>query len=189
MRALASSFVLIVVTAAIAAAVAAIMHCMVPALGTAPPPYNDPNKSITNALGGLGRTQGWTATVTTGAAFDLFADGKIPTDIRAEVESPQTTSFMRFVTVTRVPTSGASSVSAACARLGPTTNPPEEPLACPEVDDSDASTGGCFLYADDQFCQFTLRPITSCDNYDQCHIPVWAVDSTGSQQLHVTIAW
>ena len=160
--------------------------------GTPPPPYNDPSLTTTNALGGLGRTQGWTVTIGSGAVVDVMADAAIPSDIKADVEAPSTTSHLRFVTVMRVPTSTATSVSTVCGRLGPDVDTTPDKLSCPELQDSDASTGGCFLFADGLLCQETLRPIVQCDSgsYASCHIPYWFRGSTDvAQQVHVTIAW
>jgi len=158
--------------------------------GTPPPPYIDPSKTTTNALGGVGRTQGWTVTVSGGAAVDVLADANIPADIKADVEAPSTTSFTRFLTLMRVPTSTATSVSVVCGRLGPNIDTTPDTLGCPELQDSDASTGGCFLFADSQYCQETLRPIVSCSSYSACHTPLWVKGSTAvAQQVHVSIAW
>ncbi len=69
------------------------------ARGTPPPPYTDPQLTTTNALGGIGRTQGWEALVSTGgpqADLDILSDAVIPADILADVTAPSTTYFTRF---------------------------------------------------------------------------------------------
>lgn len=157
-------------------------------LGTPPPPYTDPNLATTNALGGVGRTQGWTVTVTSGATVNLLSDAVIPADIKADVEAA--TNIPRFVTVERLTTSTAATDETVCARLGPSTNTPA--LSCLGLNDSDASTGGCYLVADGKGCQFTERPIRDCDSssYASCAQPIWAIASASQAiQVHVQVAW
>lgn len=157
--------------------------------GTAPPPYTDPNQTITNALGGFGRSQGWGVSTNSAAAKDLLADSVIPTNLHADVEAPTTTSAVRTVNVQFVCGSGDCAVGAqeaVCLRLGPDTNGPPAAtpaLACPNPDVADIATngtGGCMLRALGDHCQFTIRPILSCNDYASCHTPIWARASVGS---------
>ncbi len=183
---------LLIVGASVASAIPPLVMFGIIAAGTPPPPYTSTqvNLATVNALGGVGRSQGWTITNTSSSvAIDVLADAHLPADVKAEIESPAVSTVMRFVTIKRIPNPSITDTDhAVCARLGPDTNSPA--LACDGTDDSDQSNGGCYLTADGEFCQWTLRPIISgCTNYAQCHQPVWFLGSNANTQIQVKVDW
>ncbi len=163
--------------------------------GTPPPPYTDPQLTITNALGGVGRLQGWSKIIGIATTKDLLADANIPTDIQADVESPIVTTATRFVTVTLTCGSGTGCAVAAgdgvCARLGPDTDSPALTCTAPTISahTSPHSNGGCYLTTLGQSCTFTIRPIASCTSYATCHQPLWALAVGNATLVSTSVAW
>lgn len=156
--------------------------------GTPPPPYTDPSVSITNALGGVGRTQGWTA-IAQLTAVDLLADSVIPAAIKTDVEAVEATYNTRFVTVTRILDDASEANLGVCVRLGPNTDTPA--LACADTDEI-GQAGGCYLIATGDRCTFTIRPIQQCTSYATCHQPLWAMASGGTAEttkVQVSVVW
>jgi hypothetical protein len=161
--------------------------------GTPPAPYTgNADLAITNAIGGVGRTQGWTYVATTSGA-DVLADAQIPTAVKTDVEDPTVSSITRVVTVTLVSVSAAAAAAAdaVCVRLGPTANNPA--LTCPITTASAAVTGGCYLSNVGDTCTFTIRPITQgAINYAQAHGPLWVMKSSGADAnmtVAIGVAW
>jgi len=185
----------------VAMIVAALAWALVAFAGTPPAPYRDPNLTTTNALGGVGRTQGWKVSTNTSDAVDLLASAVIPAAVRDDVTLPAVSTITRFVTVELACTSEdevdggpnpdctIDEGQAACVRLGPNTDDPA--LSCDSVGTRGGVTGGCYLRALGDICQFTIRPITSCTSYDTCHGPIWAMTSAGGTPLTlaVSVAW
>lgn len=173
--------------------------------GTAPPPYNDPNKTITNALGGMGRTEGYTVGVSKTAAHDVLNDAgsssaEMPPGLIPELTSSAVTANERRVVLTlaQINSSGGGNVEAVCARVGPTTDGDgvTPAMLCPNLAAWPIATGGCYLTAVGQSCSITLRPITDPQpgsSYAERHIPIWVLGSsdlnTASTSLHVGLAW
>lgn len=160
-------------------------------LGSPPPPYTDPSLSISNALGGVGRNEGWTMTTSSSAATDALADASIPTAIKTIVEDPSATYFTRFVTVKRTRDNNSDANLAICVRLGPTTNAAPGILACAETNAVNQG-GGCYLIATGDSCTFTIRPILQCTSYATCHQPLWVMASGGTAEtsfIHVSVTW
>lgn len=158
-------------------------------MGTPPPPYGDPGQAMTNALGGVGRTQGWTVPVPITNAIDVLADASVPAAIKTDVEDPTSTYFTRFVTVKRVKDNASDANLALCARLGPNTDSPA--LACVDAG-STGQGGGCYLTASGDACTFTIRPIQQCTSYATCHQPLWLVASGGTtltSWVSVSVVW
>jgi hypothetical protein len=158
--------------------------------GTPPPSYTgDPATAITNALGGVGRTQGWTVIAPAAAAVDVLASANIPAAIQADVEAPSSTYTTRFVTVKRVLDNASEANLAVCVRLGPDTDSPA--LACADTDEV-GQAGGCFLTATNDSCTVTIRPIQQCTSYATCHQPVWVMASGGDVEttvVAVSVVW
>jgi hypothetical protein len=167
---------------------------------TPPPPYTDPQLTTTNALGGIGRTQGYKVTTNTTAALDLLAAAQIPTALVDDLTAADVSTKTRFVSVELACTAelvdGGPNTDctldageAACVRLGPATNVP--PLSCTGAGILGGATGGCYLKSVGDVCQFTLRPITQCTSYAECHGPLWAMTSSGGTPLTlvVSVAW
>lgn len=162
--------------------------------GTAPPPYTDAPVATINALGGFGRTQGWTVQAISAASRDAFADDRIPSDIKSEVEATSVTTQTRWIYLTAVcnPSNADCSMDttqAVCVRVGPATDSPA--LTCP-VPQAIGSTGGGYITAIGQTIgPIELRPIKSgCTSYDTCHNPVWIRGAAStSVTLHVAMAW
>ncbi len=159
--------------------------------GTPPPAYQDVSLTMTNAWGGVGRTQGYKVTTNATTAVDLLASASMPTAIRTELTAPAVSTFVRFVRVELVCTSEAAvdgGPNTDCELLGPTTDDPL--LTCGSVGTGSGVTGGCYLKSIGDFCEFTIRPITQCTAYADCHGPLWAMNSPGDALgLAVSVAW
>ena len=146
----------------------------------APPPYQSETDATVVTLGAMGRSQGWTTAMPTAAAKDVLASTVMPAAIVSDAASLQNATQNRVITFTRVSDDASDANLAVCVRLGPATDQPA--LACSDKNAA-GQAGGCYLTATNSSCTITIRPPTTCPSsptYDNCHVPVWAMASGGT---------
>lgn len=173
--------------------------------GTPPPPYTSgsANLATVNALGGIGRINGYVRSLSYGAgpgtSVDLLNLTTITTanaTAGAELGTAAVASAIREVTVRRV-ADNSKTIAAVCVQLGPDET---TPIFCPDTNVFGIvpyGTGGCYLTQTGDQCTFSLRPITavtggcSTTGSSTCLPKLWASGSadTSAQGVLVSVTW